>query len=177
MSRLEQAAMHFSNIDGESWGREDDEETARTRLQTMPTASLVLAREVVSFKPLRIRLMDGSETVVIDEHFKRNAKSALTSARAIHRNVVKIPEWWLDKAAPQSPDILPLSQHFHGSWHLAHMTEKVSGRDERKLEFYGGMPLGLDLAYHQHEGVILTKRPIPTFNDLDDEYDHLQLDD
>jgi CRISPR-associated endonuclease/helicase Cas3 len=70
-----------------------DEEGVQTRLNDMPTVPLVLCREI---KNQQAEFLDGSTGQLGKDffHFK--------TAQAVHRNLVKVPEYCFDLPIPQS---------------------------------------------------------------------------
>ena len=169
---LEALALNAANIEMHN-PRDDDEDRAQTRLQTLPTAELLIAHAVVSENPLKLVLLDGSTVTLYERHFAINPADALAASRAIHRNVVKIPAWWLDDVP--KPSLPALNQHFYGLWHMAVRQPSAQSGDLEKLLFHGGMPAELRLAYHGHEGVVLERAPTRKQENLDD--DRFQFDD
>ncbi|MBE0544987.1 MAG: CRISPR-associated helicase Cas3' [Verrucomicrobia bacterium] len=165
-------ALNAANIEMHN-PREDDEDRAHTRLQTLPTAELLLAGAVVSERPLKLVLLDGTPVTLFERHFAINRADALAASRAIHRNVVKLPACWL--ADVPKPSLPALNQHFYGLWNLAVRQPRENSGDLEKLTFPGGMPAELRLAYHPHEGVVLERVPTPKREYLDD--DRFQFDD
>jgi CRISPR-associated endonuclease/helicase Cas3 len=66
-----------------------DEEGVQTRLSTYPTAQLLLATEITALvsHSARLCLLDGAEVTAHDREWSFEA------AKAIHRNLVRMPRW------------------------------------------------------------------------------------
>ncbi|HEY9167074.1 MAG TPA: CRISPR-associated helicase Cas3' [Candidatus Kryptonia bacterium] len=78
---LKQKALMSSNI----WQVAlDDEEGVQTRINELPTLSLILSR---SFSETSIKLIDGTVCGFEGDEFE------LATAQALHRNLVKVPEY------------------------------------------------------------------------------------
>ena len=165
---LSELARHSANV--EACILEDDVEGARTRVQTLLTTEVVLARGIPSRTPLQVIMLDGTRVRLYGHDYDRDRQAALTAARAIHRNVAKVPSWWLESLA--KPDIPPIGEHFFGAWHLAEC-----GADTGRLRFASNDEGGgeLVLSYHRDEGVKMQKAPPKKTEYLDD--DRYQFDD
>ncbi len=66
----------------------EDEEGVQTRLNELPTLSLVLCR---SISESSAEFIDGTSRTIASEEFQ------LTTAQAIHRNLVKVPQYLFEK--------------------------------------------------------------------------------
>ncbi len=87
----------------------NDDEGVQTRLNELPTVTLVLLRSLerrpseVHFTPL-----DGEPVIAVEREWSRDA------AVALHRNHVKIPAWWVQRLEPDRPEAL--RRYFLGRW-------------------------------------------------------------
>lgn len=71
----------------------DDREGVQTRLNETPSVSLVLCRHV---EDLKVQFVDGTNVVIEKDIYNFSA------AKAIHRNLVKVPEHCFDRISPCS---------------------------------------------------------------------------
>jgi CRISPR-associated endonuclease/helicase Cas3 len=86
-----------------------DDEGVQTRLNELPTLTLVLLRSLESQGgEVRITPLDGDSAIAPEREWSRAA------AVALHRNHVKIPVWWLRDKKPDRPDAL--RRYFFGNW-------------------------------------------------------------
>jgi len=165
---LSELARHSANIEARIL--EDDVEGAKTRLQTLLTAEVVLARRIDSRSPLQVVLLDGTPVELHGHDYDRDRQAAFRAAQAIHRNVVKVPSWWLESVA--EPNLPALGEHFFGAWHLAEY-DAANGR--LRFDNNDQDASNLVLSYHRDEGVRMEQAPPKKLKDLDD--DRYQFDD
>ncbi len=165
---LSELARHNANIEARIL--EDDVEGAKTRLQTLLTTEVVLARRICSRSPLQVVLLDGTPVALHGHDYDRDRQKTLLAARAIHRNVVKVPSWWLESLA--KPDLPALGEHFFGPWHLAEYNAAAGSLHFTNNEQDAGK---LVLSYHRDEGVKVDQAPPKKTEYLDD--DRYQFDD
>ena len=93
------------------WGAQalPDDEGVQTRLNDLPTVTLVLLRSLhAQGGEVHITPLDGEAAVATAREWSRAA------AVALHRNHVKIPAWWLQGRALDHPDAL--RRYFFGNW-------------------------------------------------------------
>ena len=88
----------------------DEEGLAKTRINNYPMTQMILAKQK---KGVKLTLLNGEVTEL------GNDAVTLNSARAIHRNIVKVPEYcFLAQAENKS-----ISALVHGSWQLGFVEE------------------------------------------------------
>ncbi|MCX6908152.1 MAG: hypothetical protein NTY01_08925 [Verrucomicrobia bacterium] len=87
----------------------NDDEGVQTRLNELPTVTLVQLRSLESQRgQVRFTPLDGEPVVAAEREWSRDA------AVALHRNHVKIPAWWVQGREPDRPDAL--RRYFLGRW-------------------------------------------------------------
>jgi CRISPR-associated endonuclease/helicase Cas3 len=122
-----------------------DEEDVQTRWNDRPTVQLLLATAPPSGLPahnIQLPLADGSESLIPDYRFDLNA------ARALHRNLVRIPAWAGRPATTASPE-----------WLTRLVPQRVVLGVVRANDgaiLFGESPSGM--AWHIDEGVTLPRR-------------------
>ena len=87
----------------------NDDEGAQTRLNELPTVTLVLLRSLESQRgAVRFTPLDGEPVAATEREW------SLDAAVALHRNRAKIPAWWVQGREPNSPGAL--RRYFLGRW-------------------------------------------------------------
>ncbi len=171
------ARLAVNNANVEAHILDDDEEAETplgkmrgTRLQKLAITEVLLVRRIVSRTPLRFVLLDGTAVELYQQHYHIDRKAAFHAAQAVHRNVVKVPSWWLEALA--EPKMPALSEHFFGRWHVAEVSDT-----DGQLKFAENDPdeQKLRLLYNRDEGVKLDRAPPKKREYLDD--DRFQFDD
>jgi CRISPR-associated endonuclease/helicase Cas3 len=150
---LRQLALNNTNI----WLQPalPDEEGVQTRISTRPTVQLVLVQEVIQTKArmTRVQTLNG-EIVEL-----RERKWSFEAAKAIHRNLVRIPRY----AAAESMQVAPswLQQHVYGPCALG----IVRAGDI----YWTGNDTPSGLTWHPDEGVFIPKpENLNTIRERDD---------
>jgi CRISPR-associated endonuclease/helicase Cas3 len=98
-------------VNANPWGAPPlpDDEGVQTRLNELPTVTLVLLRSLESQRGgVRFTPLDGEAVVATGREWSRDA------AVALHRNHVKIPAWWVQGRDPDLPEAL--RRYFLGRW-------------------------------------------------------------
>lgn len=141
-----------------------DDEGVQTRYSTRPTASLLVVRAIakVDSATARLTLLDGTTVAASDRDW------SIETARAIHRNLVRMPRWAVAAALANQPDWLRL--------HVSDSTTIGLLQSDGTLKFPGSdLPTGL--SYCAERGILIAPRPRPsttrqeTWNDEDESYD------
>jgi CRISPR-associated endonuclease/helicase Cas3 len=115
----------------------EDEEGVQTRLNEIPTVSLVLCRNLTDREAL---FVDQSKGRLGNDQFR------LATAQAIHRNLVKIPEYCFDRIE----SCKAFADHLHGKQCAGVVAE--SGRIQVK-----GLKNGTTLVYTDELGLVIEK--------------------
>jgi CRISPR-associated endonuclease/helicase Cas3 len=137
-----------------------DEEGVQTRWNTYPTAQLLLARHMVPLDghTVRLGLLNGDTVTASDREWNFHA------AKAIHRNLVRVPRWAV--AAGLGNPLRWLTNHVSGSTAVALLQSDGSlgwpGQEE---------PTGL--AYDADQGVIINREAVRRMEreELDESHD------
>jgi len=114
----------------------DDREGVQTRINEIPIVSLVLCK---SLNKQMVTFVDGSEGIVGGNEFH------LATAQAIHRNLVKVPEYCFTRVSSDSP----FSEYLYGSQAVGIV--KKNGLDVQ------GLKNGLHLFYTDTLGLTIEK--------------------
>jgi CRISPR-associated endonuclease/helicase Cas3 len=117
----------------------EDEEGVQTRINELPTLSLVLCR---STSGTSIELIDGSRCSLDGEEFN------LPAAQAIHRNLVRIPEYHFE-ATETHPSI---AQYLRGRYAI------VTVRDDGTVSVRG-LKDGTALRWDSDFGLVIERKP------------------
>jgi CRISPR-associated endonuclease/helicase Cas3 len=117
----------------------NDEEGVQTRLNEVETVSVVLCLEIDNQKA---RFVDKSIAELGGEDFR------LATAQAIHRNLVKVPEYHFHKGAVEPCPAF--SEYLHGNQTFGIITE--NGEVEVK-----GLKNGIRLIYSEGRGLVIEK--------------------
>jgi CRISPR-associated endonuclease/helicase Cas3 len=135
-----------------------DEEDIQTRYSTYPMAQLLLAREITrqDVHTVSLELLNG-ETVTASD-FDWN----FGTAKAIHRNLTRVPRWALSAFLPNAPGWL--SNHVDQATVVG-----LLQADGRILN----MGTDMGLSYHPDQGVIIHRERVPRTvqEELDESYD------
>jgi len=136
----------------------------QTRYNTYPTASLLVARKIEPVNSLTVRLELLNGTTVTASGREWN----IETARAIHRNLVRMPRWAVADGLANPPDWLRL--------HVAESTTIGLLQDDGTLKFVGNeSPTGH--SYCAERGIIIAPHPRPlitrqeAWNDEDESCD------
>jgi CRISPR-associated endonuclease/helicase Cas3 len=118
-----------------------DEEGVQTRLSSYPVAQLLLAREVTRLgrRSVRVQLLNGDEVTASGRDWD------FSVAKAIHRNLVRVPRWAVARALVDPPGWL--SNHVSQSTAIGLLQSDGSIRWAGREE-----PTGL--AYDADQGVV-----------------------
>lgn len=137
-----------------------DEEEVQTRYGTCPTAHLllVLSLERVDRISVRLALVDGTRAEVSGRTW------SLDAAKALHRNLVRVPRWCVAERLSNPPGWL--AEHVHRPGLAARVAA-----DGRLLGSESDADLGL--SYHPDEGVVIRRKAAPrrVQEELDESYD------
>jgi len=103
----------------------NDDEGVQTRLNELPTLTLVLLRSLESRGgEVRITPLDGDSAIATEREWSRAV------AVVLHRTRVKIPAWWLQDRTLDRPDAL--RRYFFGNWAWATLDGEnlwINGRE------------------------------------------------
>jgi CRISPR-associated endonuclease/helicase Cas3 len=137
-----------------------DEEGVQTRLSTYPAAQLLLATEItaVDSHTVRLCLLDGAEVTAHDRY------SNFDTAKAIHRNLVRVPRWAVEAGLTK-----PLG------WLDNHVTQPTAVgllQSDGNIRWSGG-ERQTGLSYHRDQGIIIDRDRLPRAPDeeSDESYD------
>jgi len=137
-----------------------DEEGVQTRWSSYPTAQLVLVTEITSFDShaTRLRLLDGTQTSVPKQEWNFEA------AKAMHRNLVRVPYWAVAAGLERSP-----------SWLGDYMNQPaaVGLVQPGGSIVWSGEERQTGLSYHEEQGIIIDREQIRrgVNEDSDESYD------
>jgi CRISPR-associated endonuclease/helicase Cas3 len=133
----------------------DDEEDIQTRYSNYPMTQLLLAREVTlqDAYTVRLKLLNGETVMASSQDWNFNA------AKAIHRNLTRVPRWALSTFLPNTP-----------GWLANHVDQRTAfgliQADGRILN----MDNDMGLSYHPDQGVIIHReRVAPAMQEEPDE--------
>jgi len=141
-----------------------DREDIQTRYSTLATASLLIARriETVDSLTVRLTLLDG--TIVTASGRDWN----IETARAIHRNLVRMPRWAVVAGLANQPEWLRL----HVSGPAAIGVLQSNGT----LQFPGS-ETATGLSYCRERGILIAPRTRPTTTRQETSHDEDESDD
>ncbi|HEV8722175.1 MAG TPA: CRISPR-associated helicase Cas3' [Candidatus Binatia bacterium] len=137
-----------------------DEEDIQTRYSTYPMAQVLLAREITrqDVYTVRLELLNG-ETVMASDHDWN-----FDTAKAIHRNLTRVPRWALSAFLPNTPGWLANHVHQATAFGL--------------LQADGGIravnnDTDMGLSYHADQGIIIHRERVPRAmqEEFDESYD------
>lgn len=117
----------------------EDEEGVQTRINEMPTIPLVLCQSITDREAAFI---DGSRGRLGDDQYR------LATARAIHKNLVKVPEYCFDRIEL----CLAFSDYLHGKQSIGIVA--ASGAVKAK-----GLKSGIRLVYSNELGLVIESAP------------------
>lgn len=156
--RLEALALSATNV----WTMPPlpDDEGVQTRYSIYPTAQLLLATEVtlLDSHSARLRLLDGTVVVAHDRDWN------FETAKAIHRNLTRVPRWAVVTRLMNSPDWL--------TNHVSQPTALARLQPDGSIRWPGDeQPSGL--SYQADQGIITRREHGPRMaqEDLDESYD------
>jgi CRISPR-associated endonuclease/helicase Cas3 len=137
-----------------------DEEEIQTRHTSYPSAGLLIARavETLNGQSARLHLLDGAP-VEADAR-----KWSFDAARAIHRNLARVPRWAVAAALQNTP-----------GWLTHHVDQQAAvgllGPDGR-IGWLGG-ETETGISYHADQGIVINRRaaPRPAREEFDESYD------
>jgi CRISPR-associated endonuclease/helicase Cas3 len=118
----------------------EDEEGVQTRFSTYPMAQLLLAREVTTLDAhsVRLDLLNGDAMTASDRDW------SFETAKAIHRNLIRVPRWAVSAFLPNPP-----------GWLANHVQQPTAvgllGADGNIRAMDG--ETDMRLSYHPDEGV------------------------
>jgi hypothetical protein len=141
----------------------DDDERVQTRYNSRPTASLLVARDIQSMdsQTARLVLLNGDTATASGRDW------SIETARAIHRNLVRMPRWAVADGLANSP-----------AWLLLHVSDSTAIgllQNDGTLKFSDSdTPTGL--SYCAERGILIAPRPRrttrqETWHDEDESYD------
>jgi CRISPR-associated endonuclease/helicase Cas3 len=133
-----------------------DEEGVQTRVITYPTAQLLLATEITPLNShsSRLCLLDGTEVTAHDRDWNFEA------AKAIHRNLVRVPRWAVEAGLAKPP-----------GWLANHVTQPTAvglRQPDGSIRWLGDEQQ-TGLSYHPDQGIIIKSTRLPRA--LDEESD------
>jgi CRISPR-associated endonuclease/helicase Cas3 len=125
-----------------------DEEGVQTRVITYPTAQLLLATEITRLDShsARLRLLDSAEVTAHDREWSFKA------AKAIYRNLVRVPRWALGAGLDKPPDWL--------ANHVAQPTAIGLVQPDGSIRWPGDEKQ-TGLSYHADQGIIVERARVP----------------
>jgi CRISPR-associated endonuclease/helicase Cas3 len=141
-----------------------DDEGVQTRYSTRPTASLLVVREIAKVDSLtaRLTLLDGTTVTASGRDWN------IDTARAIHRNLVRMPRWAVLASLGGEPE-----------WLRLHVTESAAIgllQDDGTLKF-SDSDNQTGLSYCRERGILIAPRTLSTTtrqetrNNEDESYD------
>jgi CRISPR-associated endonuclease/helicase Cas3 len=137
-----------------------DEEGIQTRYGSYPTAGLLLARGVEKTGPttVRLNLLEGPAVEASDRTWSFDA------AKAIHRNLARVPRWAVGAAIRNSPGWL--------TNHVPQPTAVGLLRPDGGVRWLNG-EMETGVSYHPDQGVIIERAPARRAprEDFDESYD------
>ncbi len=137
-----------------------DEEGVQTRFSTYPTAQLLLATEMspLGTHSVRLDLLNGDTVTASDCDWSFEA------AKAIHRNIVRVPRWAIAAGLTKPPGWL--------SNHTAQPTAAGLLQPDGDIRWYGDEQQ-TGLSYHADQGIIINRervRRVPN-EEFDESFD------
>ena len=125
-----------------------DEEGVQTRFNTYPTAQLLLATKITPLgaHSVRLDLLNGETTTA------SNRDWSLDAAKAIYRNIVRVPRWAIATGLREPPDWL--------ANHTAGPTAAGLLQPDSNIRWWSSEQR-TGLSYHEDQGVIINREPVP----------------
>lgn len=125
-----------------------DEEGVQTRFNTYPTAQLLLTTEITPLggHSVRLDLLNGDTVTASDRDWNFNA------AKAIYRNIVRVPRWAIAAGLTEPP-----------GWLANHTTGPTAAgllQPDGDIRWWGNEQR-TRLSYHADQGVIINREPVP----------------
>ena len=137
-----------------------DEEGVQTRVITYPTAHLLLGTEIAALDShsSRLCLLDGAEVTAHDREW------SFAAAKAIYRNLVRVPRWAVAPGLAKPPGWL--------ANHVAQPTAVGLVRSNGRIRWPGDEQQTA-LSYDPNEGIIIKseRSPRPRDEESDESYD------
>ena len=137
-----------------------DEEGVQTRYSTYPTVQLILTTEVTSLDShsAQLYLLDGTVVTAHDRDWN------FETAKAIHRNLTRVPHWAVATALTNLPGWL--------TNHISQSTAVARVQADGSIRWLGGERES-GLSYHVDQGVIIHRERVPRVpqEELDESYD------
>jgi len=126
-----------------------DREDIQTRYSTLPTASLLVARQVekVDAVSVSLTLLKGDPVIASGRDWN------IEAARAIHRNLVRMPRWAIKAGLGTMPDWLKL--------HVAQPTALGLLQHDGSIKLLGSETES-GLSYCRERGILIARAPRPT---------------
>jgi CRISPR-associated endonuclease/helicase Cas3 len=129
-----------------------DEDGVQTRFSTSPTAQLLLATEItlLGAHSVRLDLLNGETVTASDRDWSFDA------AKAIYRNIVRMPRWAIAAGLTKPPDWL--------ANHVAQPTAVGLLQSDGNIRWSVGGQAGEQptrLSYHADQGVIIHRERAP----------------
>lgn len=157
-AKMAQQAFNASNI----WNNPalPDDEGVQTRISTYPMAQLLLATEITSLNAhsARVSVLDGEEITADARHWNFSA------AKAIYRNLVRVPRWAVAAGLSKPP-----------GWLVNHVTQPTSlGLLQPDGDVcWSGQERQTGLSYQADQGVIINRERAArtSHEDSDESYD------
>jgi CRISPR-associated endonuclease/helicase Cas3 len=125
-----------------------DEEGVQTRFSMYPTAQLLLATAItlLGAHSVRLDLLDGDTVTASDRDWSFQA------AKAIYRNIVRVPRWAIAAGLTKPPGWL--------ANHVAQPTAAGLLQPDGNIRWCGGEQQ-TGLSYHVDQGVIINRERVP----------------
>jgi len=137
-----------------------DDEGVQTRYSTYRMAQLLLATETASLDShsAQLRLLDGTVVTAHDRDWN------FETAKAIHRNLTRVPHWTVATALMNPP-----------SWltnHVSQPTAVARLQPDGSVRWLGGEQQS-GLSYHTDQGIIINRERVPRVlqEESDESYD------
>jgi len=140
-----------------------DEEGVQTRYSSYPMAQLLLARQIsrVDAHSVRLDLLNGDTVTASDRDWNFDAAKAFEAAKAIHRNLTRVPRWAVSAFLSNLPGWL--TNHVYQSTAVGLLRADGSIRAVK-----GNSDMGL--SYQADEGVRIHRDRLKQPPKQDDEY-------
>jgi hypothetical protein len=137
-----------------------DEEGVQTRYTTYKTAQLLLARQITPLDPhsARLDLLNGDTVTTSDRDWSFDA------AKAIYRNLVRVPRWAVAAGLAKPP-----------GWLTHHVTQPTAAgllQPDGDIR-WSGNEQQTGLSYHPDQGIIIERERLPRAlrEESDESYD------
>jgi CRISPR-associated endonuclease/helicase Cas3 len=137
-----------------------DEEGVQTRYSPYPTAQLLLATEIIPLDAhsVRLDLLNGDTVTADDRHWNFDA------AKAIYRNLVRVPYWAVKAGVAEAP-----------RWLADYVSQTAAAgvvRPDGDVR-WPSAEKQTGLSYHQDQGIIIDRKEVPRtpYEEFDESYD------